>query len=493
MGKSIVRLLILLLLHTGTCPSLLFSSQTSPAPEASCTTEDGAIPPGGSTITATYILVDSVNLDGNRLTRRRTIMRELPFTPGDSVPAARLSARVEEGRSNLMNTGLFNFVDTEIVYRSPYAAVINYSFVERWNIWPLPVFELDGPNLNQWLEDPSLSKLNYGFRLLLSNLGGYNERLRLIAKTGNVQSLDFAAQTPYFGKEGTFRAGLRYSLDRTGSRAYATRNNEQVFVSVPDRYISREYMFGLNFDYRPGLYSIHRVKLAYNYNNYADTLLALNPRFGPGGLSRFSYISLGYSFLHDKRDIAAYPLDGYMIEAGIERKGLNLLGDTDMDVTTLCGSIRYYRPLGSGWYTAYSINTQWSEGTTLSYFDQQGLGYNSSIIRGYENYVVDGYKYLIVKGNIKYNLLPEKRREISFIPSKKFSLIHYAIYTNFFIDLGIMTDRHFTQENTLANKLLAGSGFGIDLHTYYDMVLRTELTVNRHGSTGLFFHLLAPI
>ncbi len=469
MSKHILNLLILVLLQTGITPSLLFSTDSS------------------------FVIIGSVDLSGNRLTRSRTIIRELPFQVGDSLPAGRLAKVVEEGRSNLMNTGLFNFVDAEINDTNFPSVVISYSFVERWNIWPLPVIELNEPNLNQWLKDPSFSTINYGFRLLLSNIGGYNERVRILAKAGNVQSLDISMQTPYFGKGLEFRAGIRYSLDRSESRAYATQDNEQVFVRTPGSFISREYIFGLNLDYRPGLYSIHRVSTRYNYNNYADTLMSLNPRFGPGGMNRFSFFMLGYTFLHDRRDIATYPLDGYMVEAGIERKGLNFLGDSDMDVTTLTGGFRYYRPLGSGWYSAYSIKTRWSEGTTLSYFDQEGLGYSSSIIRGYENKIVDGYKYLILKGNIKYNILPERRSEISFIPSKKFSLIHYALYLNFFIDMGIMADRHFAENNPLANKVLAGSGFGIDLHTYYDLVLRTELTLNRHGSPGLFFHLLAPI
>ncbi len=437
------------------------------------------------------VMIDSLSVSGNTLTRPEIIFRELPFSLGDLLGEDRLGVKLEEGRQNLMNTGLFNFVEVRIDDDRHPGLHVHYEVLERWNIWPLPVLELDEPNLNQWLEDPDFSSFNYGIHLLMSNLTGNNERLRLEAKAGNVQSLDFSLITPYFDERKSIRWGLRYSLHRTKRRAYATEDSEQLFVRLPDDYVSTEYLLASQLYFRPGLYSVHRLNISYHYHNYADTLLKLNPRFGPQGQRRFFFTSIGYTFRHDRRDLAAYPLHGYLIEAGITRKGLWDL--ESMDVTSLEGAIKHYFPLEHRWYAAWSIAGTWSEGSTLSYFDREGLGYNRSLVRGYEPYVIDGHKYLVAKTNIKYNLLTERQGNISFIRSEQFSRIHYALFVNVFFDAGIIDDRHHTGEETLANRWLGGTGLGLDLHTYYDTVLRGEITINRHGETGVFFHLVAPI
>ncbi len=437
--------------------------------------------------------IHSITLDGNNTTRASTIMREIPFAEGDSLPCIKLADRLEQARLNLINTGLFNFVETDVRQLENQAVALTFHFVERWNIWPLPVLELEEPNLNQWLDDPSFSAFNYGIHFKAYNLSGRNERIGVAARAGNVQSLHLNLITPYFGKSKFVRAELQYTLDRSKRRAFGTKDNEQLTARLADEYISQEYAFSGSLRFRPGFYNTHRFSLSFHYHNYADTLLELNPRFGPDGKSSFSFFRAGYTFRRDHRDIIAYPLEGYLIEGGITQKGLGLLSEENMRVTSLYASLSHYTHLVDKWYAAWSAYGKWNEGTTLSYFDREGLGFSHSLVRGYEHYVVDGHKFFIFKSNLKYNLLPERITEISVIPAEPFSRIHYALYLNLFTDAGIIDDRHYQNSNDLANRWLAGTGVGLDLHTYYDMVLRSEFSLNRHGETGVFFHLAAPI
>ncbi len=447
------------------------------------------------TIFASHVDVHirEIILDGNRLTRDRIIHRELLFQPGDSLPAQKFGRRLEAGRLNLMNTALFNFVETEVDHSGFPDLVVTYSFVERWNIWPVPVFELDEPNLNQWLEDPSFSKFNYGIRAVATNLTGRNERFQLQAKMGNVQSFNLLLYTPYINRDQTIGLGFRYGMNRTRERAYSTVNNERQFLRLDNGYVANEYFVAVHTNIRPKLYNNHRFALGYHYHQYSDTLLTLNPRFGPGGRNEFSFFSASYEFSRDRRDIVAYPLDGFFYKVGVERKGFGLLRDENMDVTSLEAEVQQYIGIAPRWYTAWSAKVKWSEGSTLSYFDQEGLGYLHSLVRGYENYIIDGHRYFVLKSNLKYELIPQQVIQLSFIPSEKFSLIHYALYANFFVDAGFLTDRLFSENNPLSNEWLGGAGFGIDLVTYYDNVLRTEFTMNRHGKGGIFFHMVAPI
>ncbi len=439
------------------------------------------------------VYVRGIILEGNKLTRDRIIHRELLLQPGDSLPAHKFSKRLEEGRLNLMNTALFNFVETEVDHSGfPYLEV-TYSFVERWNIWPVPVFELNEPNINQWLEDPSLSKFNYGIRAVATNLTGRNERIQLQAKLGNVQSFHLLLYTPYINRDQTIGLGIRYGMNRTRERAYATLDNERQFLQLDNGYVANEYFITVHTNIRPRLYNNHLFALGYHYHQYSDTLLTLNPRFGPDGKSEFSFFSASYEFSRDRRDIIAYPLDGYFFKVGIKRKGLGLFRDENMDVTSLEGEVQHYISIAPRWYTAWGAKVKWSEGSTLSYFDQEGLGYVHSMVRGYESYIIDGHRYLVLKSNLKYELIPQKVIELAFIPSEKFSLIHYALYANLFVDAGFLTDKLFSENNPLSNEWLGGTGIGIDMVTYYDNVMRTEFTMNRHGKGGVFFHLIAPI
>ncbi len=440
-----------------------------------------------------HYVIQHITLEGNHTTRASTIMREIPFAAGDSLSGDRLATRLVQARLNLMNTGLFNFVETEMQILHSHHVALTFHFVERWNIWPLPVLELEEPNLNQWLDDPSFSALNYGISLRAYNLTGRNESIHLGARAGNVQSLHLRLNTPYFGRGQSVRAELQYSLDRSKRRAYGTKDNEQLIARLADEFISQEYAFSGALRLRPGFYNTHLFSLSFHYHHYADTLLELNPRFGPDGKSSFSFFSAGYTFRHDRRDIIVYPLEGYLVEAGITQNGLGLLSEENMRVTSLFASLRHYAKLADQWYTAWSAYGKWSEGTTLSYFDREGLGFSHSLVRGYEHYVIDGHKFFIFKTNLKYNLLPERVTEISVIPVESLSRIHYALYLNVFTDVGIMDDRHYLSTNNLANRWLAATGIGLDLHTYYDIVLRSEFSLNRHGETGLFFHLSAPI
>ncbi len=441
------------------------------------------------------LCIEQIVLKGNRLTRERILRREILFHEGDTLSAGQLSELLEQSRLNLLNTALFNFVEASIYRSNPDNPdiTVEFVFVERWNIWPAPIFELDEPNFNHWLANPGFEKVNYGLRLVASNITGRNERISFQVRAGYEQSLAFLFYLPYINKAQTVGWGIRYGMNRARQRAYITQNNDRLFVKLENGYASIDHYVAAHTNIRPAIFDNHRFALGYHQYQFADTLLVLNPRFSPLGKTIFSYLSASYSFRRDKRDVIAYPLSGFMVEAGILRKGLGIFNDKDMDATIVDVDAKYYLPLSDKWFMAASGRARWSEGSTLSYFDQPSLGYVETLIRGYENHVVDGHRYLVLKTNIKYNLLPQRVKNIGFIRSEKFSLLHYAIYLNVFMDGGLVKDPYFYQDNPLSNKWLTGYGVGLDLVTYYDKVLRTEFSLNRQGEAGFFVHMVAPI
>ncbi len=67
------------------------------------------------------------------------------------------------------------------------------------------------------------------------------------------------------------------------------------------------------------------------------------------------------------------------------------------------------------------------------------------------------------------------------------------MYANLFFDAAYVDDKYTYELNPLSNQLLWGTGIGIDMITYYDLVLRLELSVNKQKDTGFFISFVAPI
>jgi hypothetical protein len=126
---------------------------------------------------------------------------------------------------------------------------------------------------------------------------------------------------------------------------------------------------------------------------------------------------------------------------------------------------------------------------------QQGLGYGREYVRGYEYYVVDGRDFLLWKNNFKFAIIPARVFGIDFLRSPKFNKVPFALYLNVFGDLGyVLYDGDYPDpSNDLRNSLLLGCGVGLDLATYYDIVIRLEASVNRDGMPGIYLHFTAPI
>jgi hemolysin activation/secretion protein len=126
---------------------------------------------------------------------------------------------------------------------------------------------------------------------------------------------------------------------------------------------------------------------------------------------------------------------------------------------------------------------------------QRGLGYGRDFVRGYEYYVVDGRNFLLWKNNLKFALIPQRDFSMDFIRSPKFSRVPYALYLNVFGDMGYVwyDGDQSDKSNDLRNSLLIGYGAGLDLTTYYDIVIRLELSTNLKGIPGIYLHFMAPI
>jgi len=447
--------------------------------------------PATGTSTRHDVVVDTIIIAGNKTTRPHIITRELMFRQNDTLLIAILPSLLEKSRSNLLNISLFNFVTIETQKRDTGHIAIIVSVVERWYLWPYPVFELADRNFNAWWRARNLSRVSYGVNLIWHNFRGRRESLSLFTLLGHDHKLSLEYQIPYINKYQKTGISFGASIGRTHEVAALTdSSNGVLFVRDETRYLKTESGAWISLSYRPSYNLTHYLTASYNYYHADSFLLTVNPTYGS---LQALFFSLAYQFKADYRDYKHYPLNGWYADFYLEKTGMPIGGSKNVDYWKAEANLRYYRYLNRGWYWAAGLYTGISDNHHPPYPLAGGLGYGRNFVRGYEYYVIEGYRQALARLNIKYALIPTKVYDIRPIRTQKFSKVHYAFYLNFFSDAGYSARWPGTLPTLLNNRILYSTGAGLDFVTYYDKVLRVEYTLNHLGQTGLYIHFIASI
>lgn len=444
------------------------------------------------------VVVQTINYEGNKITKERIISRELLFTVGDSMTRDEFQRLLEKSRVNLVNTSLFNFVKASAEAQDGDAAKLDvlFSFTERWYIWPWPIIEFADRNFNTWWqENRDLSRMSFGVAFRWDNFRGRRETLEVTTKFGYHEEYGFEYTIPYLNKKETLGLGMGAAYGRTKEVPVINVDNKLQYYKDEDNYVRDGVASFISLIYRKKIYNTHTVQLGYNYTSFADTLMQINSQYSPEELDKMQFFSLSYKYKSDHRDKKAYPLNGYYFDAEIVRQGFGILDNGGLNNFYVLSTFRKFFKLSNRWYFASGLNSKFSNEKPQPFFMDYAIGYGRDIVRGYEYYVVNGNNFGIMKNNIKFALLPTRDFTIDFIKSEKFSKVHYAFYLNAFCDLGFVQNFYHQPElgNTLENKLLIGYGVGLDFVTYYDLVFRFEYSFNLLNEHGFFLHFTAPI
>lgn len=441
------------------------------------------------------VVVGTISCIKNNTTKKSIIVRELPFQTGDTVPLPEFGKRVAQSIENLLNTALFNFVtvDTAFEVTGDYRMVsITYSFVERWYLWPTPILEISDRNINTWFEKRDFSRLNYGAHLLWYNVTGRMENLDVTLRLGMNQQFSMLLDIPYLDKHKKIGAGLEAGYMRNREEGYITENDKLNF-SFNNNYHSRVWFAALHLLYRGSIHYSHLLDIGFRRITFSDSLLKLNPHYFSGRDFTCSYPSVYYKFKADFRDARYYPLKGWYVDAEISQSGFGPVVSSLTD-GWIKSTSRVYSRITRRWYAGAGIIARISTLSDDSYFMNTALGYNRDFVRGYEYYVVDGTHFGILKTSLKFAMVPQRTSQFRFIPSEKFGLVHYAAYLTWFGDAGYVVPNEFgNNNNQLPGTWLLGTGFGLDLVTYYDKVMRLEVALNRKGEAGVYIHLIAGL
>lgn len=446
----------------------------------------------------TLVVVGEITYTGNKITRDHIITRELLIAEGDTLGRKNFQDRLEQSRRNLLNTSLFNFVNTDLEYEGTGITKVDvtFNFTERWYIWPRPVIEFADRNLNTWWEEnKSLSRMSYGVVLRWDNFRGRREQLDITAKFGYNNSYGIDYTIPYLNKNKKLGLGIGAAYRRTHEVPVMNMDDKLVYYKDEDEYIMHELSSYVSLIYRNEIHNTHTFRMEYDLMDFADTLVVINPSFTPDGTTRLRYLSLVYQYKSDHRDDKPYPLNGYYFDVMLAKRGFGVLENGGLDVLYIHSTFRRFWEFGRRWYFASGLNARFSTEAKQPFYMNRAIGWGRDIVRGYEFYVVNGQNFGIWKNNFKFALLPRKEFDIDFIRSEKLSKTHLAIYLNAFFDMGFADNiyRNGSLNNELENSVLVGYGAGLDFVTYYDLVFRLEYSFNRRNEHGFFLHFMAPI
>jgi len=434
-------------------------------------------------------IVSDIEISGNKITKQDIVLRELLFDIGDTIKSNEINNIIELSRENLLNTSLFNFVTVNYEIDSRSYLKVKIDVQERWYIWPYPVLEYTEGNLSTFLKNKEWSRTDYGLFVLINNFRGRKEILKLKSIFGYNNRLVLYYNKPFIDKKK--KTGIGFDIDyfRNHEIAYQISNDELVYLKLNDKFARKTLKLSTFLSYRPYIYTNHQFTLRYTNVNVNDSVITLNSDYLYEENKNISFITLAYNFDYDKRDSKVYPLQGFKINSSIIVEGLGLY--SEKSTFYIKSAIEDNFRITNRLYFNTGVEGKISFDEFKSYYFSEAIGFKN-YIRGMEYYSTLGKNYYISKSNLKYELVPQSAFNLNFIPTDKFSKVHYAMYLNLFFDSGYVNSE-FANENILVNDFLYSGGIGIDFVTYYDKVLRIEYSLNKFGEHGLFIHLGAPI
>jgi outer membrane protein assembly factor BamA len=438
-----------------------------------------------------FVVVSEFKIIGNKTTKGNIIEREIPLVIGDTVLTSELNGALERIQSNLINTSLFNFVTVEPVYFNEEKISLYITVEERWYWWPIPIFQIEETNINSWWEEKDFNKVSYGMFLAKENFRGRKEKVMLLLQTGYSEKIGVKYVIPFVNKKKTSGLGFNFEFARNHEVFHSVISNKRVYYRSENGYIQRELATEINYELRPKLYFKHNFALGYKAVNVSDAIINNNPSFIAGNKNGMEFFTLSYKVKRDKRDNKNYPVKGSYYDFSVSNSGFGIL-DKDLNSFFATTHLKKFWELAPKIYFSGSVKMKYTFQEAPFYL-LKGLGEGNDLVRGYELYVINGEHFGVIKSQLKYGLLENKTFKMKALKANGFNKIPLSIYLGSYFDLGYVASKKGSTFGFLENELIYGGGFSLDFVSYYDMVLRTEFSINRMNEKGLFIHFIASI
>jgi len=480
--RNMHRLLLLTIIITASTGITCFSRVSDTTHRAVLETISNADTSTNADTTKPTVVIGKVNITGFKKTKPYIIIREIPFKEGDEILRSDLPAKLTLCRQQLMNTALFVDVIVSIEHEESDLVVINVQIKERWYLFPLPYFKVVDRNFNEWLvqNKGSLARINYGLKFIQNNVSGRNDKLNIWLISGYTRQATIRYENPFIDKNLKHGINVGFSYSRTHEINFATEFNKQKFLKVPDQFLIKNLSIDLGYSYRPAIKTRHNFRISYSDLSVTDTVLHSNPNFFPARLQRVRLPGVSYTIEYFDVDYIPYPLKGFYVDARIYKRF-----GKHTNIWEFGGKGSYSFKMSYKTYMEFQAAGLIRFPFRQSYFSTRMFGTNDLYMRGLEYYVIDGVAGGVARATAK-------REVLSFniptpIKSRSHDKIPFRIFLKGFGDVGYAYARE-PGNNFLNNRLLRTGGIGVDILTFYDVVLKLEYSFNQFGEKGLFVH-----
>ncbi len=437
---------------------------------------------------STDLTVQHIEITGNTKTKESVILRELSFSLYDVIRGSEFKQiHIPRSVANLKNLDLFNEINIALDSIKPNGSVtVKIKVTEKWYLWPLPFIEFSDRNFNQWYSlDLEPYRTNYGLYLFKNNLWGLNHTAKFTFGRGYTNTTAFQYIAPYIDKNKRLGFNLDVRKKTRREMQYDVVENKEQFFRDFDQVLITNQSASLSLHYRRKLYVKHSIVGMVSNTQLADTILSetLNPNYLFNGNSEQRLAQFSYGLTYNKTDNEFLPTTGVFSNSLI--RYTHFLGN-QTGYITIRSQAGLYKTLKGGGETRERFGAgihgvaQWTSMTDLPFNHSRALGYDH-YVRSFENNVILGTDFVIIKYELRYQVIKNKVFHLRYMPIKPYKNMPTSSFLSLFLDHGYTHYRNQRQS-------LVGYGIGLNSMFYYDKVVRFEYSWNTLGNSGLKLH-----
>jgi len=209
------------------------------------------------------LVVHDILISGNKITHESVILRELTFSPGDTIFKMQLLPELQRSKLNLLNLSIFNFVFLNVKHLGDNVIDVTVEVTERWYIWPVPILEYADRNFNEFIKNWDWEKINYGAWLKWNNFRGRNELLTAKIRLGYVKEYALAYSKPNLGKNQRHGVSAGFNVNQQNEVYISTENNKPVEYEPMDIPAQVRLNAFSKYTYRRKHFTSHSLRFEY--------------------------------------------------------------------------------------------------------------------------------------------------------------------------------------------------------------------------------------
>lgn len=408
---------------------------------------------------ARFIVIDSIFISGNEQTQEDIILKELPFTPGDTI----VNSQLHYFEERVFSLGIFNNVSMRIMTPSG-KNILHIHVVESWYIYPLPFIDFKE---NDW------SKISYGMNILIKNFRGRNEDLSFSFGLGYDPFYSATYVMPYLIRS------QNISLYFFSEYATVSNKSPQAEAITGGKFDNEQFTFNIGLGKRFDIYNKGEVFASYKRLTSPFSIRGITA----SGTGTDVVPAVAFQYTHDSRDLKQFPDRGIFFTFLSSYYGFNI---DDISYNSLNSDFRFYFPVVSSFTGKVKFSTQQRFGKNIPFYNYAYLGLADEV-RGHRTERVEGKKSYFGSFEVKYPLIPmfDLILDLPLIP-RQLQQAKTALYLTLFADAGFV--QNDGNPVTWAS-VYSGYGVGIAIPALPFNLGRIEYAFNKFGKGELIIDL----